>query len=73
MFLPQKKLGSITMIQSENAKVWSGGTKAHCPLEHFASPPQPTRSWKVFWNFEGVFFVDYLPRGHTIAGEYYEN
>jgi hypothetical protein len=25
----------------------------------------------VFWDFEGVFFVDYLPRGHTITGEYY--
>jgi histone-lysine N-methyltransferase SETMAR len=25
----------------------------------------------VFWDFEGVLLVDYLPRGHTITGEYY--
>jgi hypothetical protein len=24
----------------------------------------------VFWNFEGVLLVDYLPRGHTITDEY---
>jgi hypothetical protein len=27
------KLGSITTIPSQSAKVWNGGTKAHCPLE----------------------------------------
>jgi hypothetical protein len=27
----------------------------------------------TFWDFEGVFLVDYLPRGHTITGKYLKN
>jgi [histone H3]-lysine36 N-dimethyltransferase SETMAR len=27
----------------------------------------------VFWDFEGVLFVDYLPKGKTINGQYYAN
>jgi hypothetical protein len=25
----------------------------------------------VFWDFEGVLLVDYLPGGHTITGKYF--
>lgn len=27
----------------------------------------------VFWDAKGILFVDYLPKGHTITGEYYAN
>jgi histone-lysine N-methyltransferase SETMAR len=27
----------------------------------------------VFWNAEGILFIDYLKKGKTITGEYYSN
>ena len=27
----------------------------------------------VFWNAEGILFIDYLEKGKTITGEYYSN
>jgi len=27
----------------------------------------------VFWDAEGILFIDYLEKGKTITGEYYSN
>jgi hypothetical protein len=27
----------------------------------------------VFWNDEGILFIDYLEKGKTVTGEYYSN
>ena len=27
----------------------------------------------MFWDAEGIFFIDYLEKGKTITGEYYSN
>jgi len=27
----------------------------------------------VFWDTEGILFIDYLEKGETITGEYYSN
>lgn len=27
----------------------------------------------VFWDSEGILFIDYLPKGQTITGSYYAN
>jgi hypothetical protein len=27
----------------------------------------------VFWDAEGILFIDYLEKGKTIIGEYYSN
>jgi hypothetical protein len=27
----------------------------------------------VFWDAEGILFIDYLENGKTITGEYYSN
>jgi hypothetical protein len=27
----------------------------------------------VFWDFEGLILIGYLPRGHTMTGEYWAN
>jgi hypothetical protein len=27
----------------------------------------------VFWDAEGILFIDYLAKGKTITGEYYSN
>jgi histone-lysine N-methyltransferase SETMAR len=45
------------------------------------SAPKKTRSVpsagkimaSVFWDAEGILFIDYLERGKTITGEYYAN
>jgi len=51
------------------------GTEAGC------SAPKKTRSVpsagkvmaSVFWNAEGILFIDYLEKGKTITGGYYSN
>jgi histone-lysine N-methyltransferase SETMAR len=45
------------------------------------SAPKKTRSVpsagkvmaSVFWDAEGILFIDYLEKGKTITGEYYSN
>jgi hypothetical protein len=45
------------------------------------SAPKKTRSVpsagkvmaSVFWDAEGILFIDYLGKGKTITGEYYSN
>jgi hypothetical protein len=34
---------------------------------------QQERSWHVFWDAEGILFIDYLEKGKTITGEYCSN
>jgi hypothetical protein len=50
----------------QQSKQW---TEAGC------SAPKKTRSipsaGKVFWDAEGILFIDYLEKGKTITGEYY--
>jgi len=46
-----------------------------------ASPPPPKKyrstkiRWKIlasiFWDQDGIFLIDYLPKGQTINTEYY--
>jgi hypothetical protein len=56
----------------QQSKQW---TEAGC------SAPKKTRSVSsagkvmasVFWDAEGILFIDYLEKGKTITGEYYSN
>jgi len=56
----------------QQSKQW---TEASC------SAPKTTRSVpsagkvmaSVFWDAEGILFIDYLVKGKTITGEYYSN
>jgi hypothetical protein len=56
----------------EQSKQW---TEAGC------SAPKKTRSVpsarkvmaSVFWDAEGILYIDYLEKGKTIIGEYYSN
>jgi hypothetical protein len=59
-----------TRIQTA-VKTW---TEAGC------SAPKKTRSVpsgkvmaSVFWDAEGILFIDYLEKGKTLIGEYYSN
>jgi histone-lysine N-methyltransferase SETMAR len=61
-----------TPESKQQSKQW---TEAGC------SVPKMTRSVSsagkvmasVFWDAEGILFIDYLERGKTITGEYYSN
>ena len=59
----------------ESKQQWKQWKEAGC------SAPKKTRSVpsaekvmaSVFWDAEGILFIDYLERGKTINGEYYSN
>ena len=60
-----------TPESKQQSKQW---TEAGC------SAPKKTRSVpsgkvmaSVFWDAEGILFIDYLEKGKTIIGEYYSN
>ena len=61
-----------TPESKQQLKQW---TEAGC------TAPQKTRSVPsagkvialVFWDAEGIWFIDYLEKGKTITGEYYSN
>jgi len=61
-----------TPESKQQSKQW---TEAGC------SAPKKTRSVpsagkvmaSVFWDAEGILFIDYLENGKTITGEYYSN
>jgi histone-lysine N-methyltransferase SETMAR len=61
-----------TPKSKQQSKQW---TEADC------SAPKKTRSVSsvekvialVFWDTEGILFIDYLEKGKTITGEYYSN
>jgi hypothetical protein len=61
-----------TPESKQQSKQW---TEAGC------SAPKTTRSVPsagkflapVFWDAEGILFIDYLKKGKTITGEYYSN
>jgi histone-lysine N-methyltransferase SETMAR len=51
------------------------------PWTETGSAPKKTRSVpsagkvmaSVFWDAEGILFIDYLEKGKTVTGEYYSN
>jgi len=61
-----------TLESKHQSKQW---TEAGC------SAPKKTRSVplagkvmaSVFWDTEGILFIDYLEKGKKITGEYYSN
>ena len=67
---PRMKPGYITMTRRQNNSQWSGGIVAH-PV-----PKNPSAKirWKIlssiFWDQDGILFVDYLPKDQTINAEY---
>ena len=63
------------MTRRHSNNQWSGGIAAQpapknseCknPLEKF-SPAS------IFWDQDGIFLIDYLPKGQTINAEYYSS
>ena len=68
------RLGFTITHQNPNNSQYSG-QKTGC------SAPKKTRSvpsagkvmTSVFWDAEGILYIDYLEKGKTITGEYYSN
>ena len=66
------EIWGIGWMFQQQSKQW---TEAGC------SAPKKTRSvplagkimTSVFWDAEGILFIDYLEKGRTITGEYYSN
>ena len=60
----------MTRRQSNNE--WSGGIAAHTAPKHFeCKNPLEKFSPRFFWDQDGIFLIDYLPKGPTINAEYY--
>jgi len=72
----------ITMVETwihhytseakQQSKQW---TEAGCsaPKKTRLVPSAGKVMASVFWNVEGILFIDYLEKGKTIIGEYYSN
>jgi histone-lysine N-methyltransferase SETMAR len=56
----------------EQSKQW---TEAGCsaPKKTMSVPSAGKVMASVFWDAEGILFIDYLEKGKTITGEYYSN
>jgi len=61
-----------TPESKEQSKEWTeGGYSA--PKKRRSVPSAGKVMASVFWNAEGILFIDYLEKGKTITGEYYSN
>jgi histone-lysine N-methyltransferase SETMAR len=61
-----------TPESKQHSKWW---TEAGCSvLKKTRSVPSAVKvAASVFWDAEGILFIDYLDKGKTITGEYYSN
>ena len=62
----------MTRRQSNNQ--WSGGIAAHPARKKFRVQKSAGKVLtSIFWDQDGILFIDYLPKGHTINAEYYSS
>ena len=60
-----------TPESKQQSKQW---TEAGCSATKKRSVPSVGKVMaSVFWDAEGILFIDYLEKGKTITGEYYSN
>jgi histone-lysine N-methyltransferase SETMAR len=61
-----------TPESKQQSKQW---TEAGCsaPKKKRLVPSAEKVMASVFWDAEGILFIDYLENGKTITGEYYSN
>ena len=61
-----------TPESKQQSKQW---TEAGCsaPKKTRSAPSAEKVMALVFWDAEGILFIDYLEKGKTITGEYYSN
>jgi histone-lysine N-methyltransferase SETMAR len=70
--LDENWIHHYTPESKQQSKQW---TEAGCsvPKKTSSVPSAGKVMVSVFWDAEGILFVDYLEKGKTITGEYYSN
>jgi len=61
-----------TPESKQQSKQWTEVT-CSAPKETRSVPSAGKVMAPVFWDAEGILFIDYLKKGKTITGEYYSN
>jgi len=62
----------MTRRQSNNQ--WSGGIAAHPAPQKFRVQKSAGKVLaSIFWDQDGILFIDYLPKGQTINADYYSS
>jgi hypothetical protein len=52
---------------------WSGGIAAHPAPNFRVQNPAGKVLASIFWDQDGILFIDYLPNGQTINAEHYSS
>jgi len=61
-----------TPESKQQSKQWTEASFS-APKKTKSVPSARNVMASVFWDAEGILFIDYLEKGKTIAGEYYSN
>ena len=62
------------MNRRQSNNQWIGGITAHPAPKKFRVQKSAGKDLaSIFWNQDGVLFIDYLPKGQTINSEYYSS
>jgi len=68
------RLGFTITHQNPNNSQYSGQkTGCSAPKKTRSVPSAGKDMASVFWDAEGILFIDYLEKCKTITGEYYSN
>ena len=68
------KPGYIAIIRRQSSNQWSGGIAAHpAPKDSGCKNLLEKFSPRFFWDLDGIFLIDYLPKGQTINAQYYSS
>jgi len=69
---PWTKLGYFIMTRRQSNNQWRGGIAAHTAPKKFRMQKTAGKVLaSIFWDQDGIFLIDYLPKGQTINAEYY--
>jgi len=65
------KRGYIIMAQRQSNNQWSGGIVAHLASKILSAKSAGKVFAPIFWDQDGILYVEFLPKGQTINAEYY--
>jgi len=62
------------MTRRQRNNQWSWGITAHSAPKKFRVQKSAGKVLvSIFWDQDGILFIDYLPKGQTINAEYYSS
>jgi len=62
-----------TLESKQQSKQWTEASCSAAPKKTRSVPSAGKVMASVFWDAEGILFIDYLEKGKAITGEYYSN